>query len=80
MIALHTTILVLIAAASTAVVLTRQPLAQTIVVSFYGLLLSVFFFLYQAPDVALSQLTVGTVALPLMVLLALVKIRRLRQR
>jgi len=34
------------------------------------------FLVYQAPDVALSQITVGAVALPLMILLALAKVRR----
>lgn len=58
------------------VVLTREPVCQSIVVSFYGLLLALLFFLFQAPDVALSQITVGAVALPLMILLALAKIRR----
>ena len=58
------------------VVLTREPVRQSIVVSFYGLLLALLFFVFQAPDVALSQITVGAVALPLMILLALAKIRR----
>ncbi len=77
---LHVTLLVLVSAGSIAVVLTREPVAQAIVVSFYGLVLAVLFFAFQAPDVALSQLTVGTVALPLMILLALLKIRRLGPR
>jgi uncharacterized MnhB-related membrane protein len=34
------------------------------------------FFIFQAPDVALSQIVIGAVALPLMVLLALAKVRR----
>jgi len=68
--------LALVAAAGPAVVLARDPLKQTIAVSFYGLLLALMFFVYEAPDVALSQIVVGAVALPLMVLLALVKIRR----
>ena len=67
--------LVLVAASGLGVVLTREPLAQAIAVSFYGLLLALLFVLYQAPDVALSQLGVGAVALPLMILLALAKIR-----
>ena len=58
------------------VVVTREPVRQSIVVSFYGLLLALLFFLFQAPDVALSQITVGAVAMPLMILLALAKIRR----
>lgn len=69
-------ILVMVAAAGTAVVLTREPACQTIGLTFYGLLLALMFFVMQAPDVALSQIVVGAVALPLMVLLALAKIRR----
>ncbi len=75
MIALQAVALVLVAAGGTAVVLARDPLRQTIVASLYGLLLGVLFFLFQAPDVALSQIAIGGVALPLMVLLALAKIR-----
>ena len=58
-------------------VLTRNPVNQAIVASFYGLVLGVMFLVYQAPDVALSQITVGAVALPLMILLALAKVRAL---
>ena len=46
------------------------------VVSFYGLLLGIFFLVLQAPDVGLSEIVVGAVALPLMIVLALVKIRQ----
>ena len=60
------------------IVLTRDPLNQAIVASFYGLVLGIMFFVYQAPDVALSQIAVGAVALPLMILLALAKVRALR--
>jgi uncharacterized MnhB-related membrane protein len=70
-------VFVLVAAAGTAVVLTRDPLNQAIVASFYGLILGIMFFVYQAPDVALSQIVVGAVALPLMILLALAKVRAL---
>ncbi len=69
-------ILVLIAAGATGVVFTREPGRQAIAISFYGLLLSVMFLLFQAPDVSLSQIVVGAVALPLMMLLALAKVRR----
>jgi uncharacterized MnhB-related membrane protein len=77
-IVLEVTVFVLVAAAGTAVVLTRDPLNQAIVASFYGLVLGIMFFVYQAPDVALSQIAVGAVALPLMILLALAKVRALR--
>jgi len=72
-------ILILVMAAGTAVVLTRDPLPQTITLSFYGLLLGIMFTVFQAPDVALSQIAIGAVALPLMILLALAKIRRLKR-
>jgi energy-converting hydrogenase B subunit D len=57
------------------VVLARDPLRQAMVTSIYGLMLGILFFLFQAPDVALSQTVVGAVALPMMILLALAKIR-----
>ena len=73
---LHVLILLMVAAGGLAVALTRNPLHQAIVASFYGILLALMFFLFQAPDVALSQITIGALALPLMILLALSKIRR----
>jgi uncharacterized MnhB-related membrane protein len=69
-------ILVFVAVAATAVVLTRDPASQAIVVSFYGLLLGIMFLIFQAPDVALSQIVVGAIALPLMILLALARVRK----
>jgi energy-converting hydrogenase B subunit D len=57
------------------VVLARDPLRQAMVASIYGLVLGILFFVFQAPDVALSQTVVGAVALPLMILLALAKVR-----
>jgi uncharacterized MnhB-related membrane protein len=67
--------LLFVAVSATGVVLTREPLAQAIMVSFYGIILGILFFVFQAPDVALSQIVVGAVALPLMILLALAKAR-----
>jgi energy-converting hydrogenase B subunit D len=74
--ALQVTILVLVAAGATAVVLTRDPIRQVVSVSIYGLLLAVLFMAFQAPDVTLSELTVGAVALPLLLLLTLAKVRK----
>jgi multisubunit Na+/H+ antiporter MnhB subunit len=37
--------------------------------------LGLTFFFFQAPDVALSQITVGAVALPLMVMLAISRMK-----
>jgi energy-converting hydrogenase B subunit D len=73
---LQVTILVLVAAAATSVVLTRDPVRQVIVLSVYGVLLAVLFMAFQAPDVTLSELTVGSVALPVLLLLTLAKVRR----
>ena len=69
-------VLALVALGGAAVVLTREPRQQAIMASFYGLLLVVLFFVLQAPDVALSELAVGMVAVPLMILLALSKTQR----
>jgi uncharacterized MnhB-related membrane protein len=44
--------------------------------SVYGLLLAILFLVFQAPDVTLSALTVGAVALPILLLLTLAKVRR----
>jgi energy-converting hydrogenase B subunit D len=71
-------VVLLLGAAATAAgtVATRDPVNQSMAVSLHGLVLAVLFFVYQAPDVALSQLVVGAVALPLMILLALSKVRK----
>jgi uncharacterized MnhB-related membrane protein len=68
-------VLLLAAATGTAVVLTRDPLHQAIMAGFNGLVLGILFLVFQAPDVAMSQIVIGAVALPLMILLALAKIR-----
>ncbi len=73
---LQSTVLLFVAAAGTGVVFTRDPTSQAIVVSFYGLVLAILFFVFQAPDVALSQIVVGALALPLMILLALSKVKK----
>ena len=68
-------VLILVAVLATTVVLTRQPVRQVIVLSSYGLMLAVLFLVFQAPDVTLSELTVGAVALPILLMLALAKVR-----
>jgi energy-converting hydrogenase B subunit D len=79
-IVLEVAVLALVAAGGTAVVLTRNPRDQALVASLYGLVLAIMFLVFQAPDVALSQITVGAVALPLMIVLALAKVRALAGR
>ncbi|MFG2290398.1 hydrogenase subunit MbhD domain-containing protein [Streptomyces sp. NPDC048595] len=68
--------LLLVAAAGTGTVLVRDPVRQSFLLSLLGLALATLFLLLQAPDVALSQLAVGSVLTPLMVLLTVRKVRR----
>ncbi len=70
---LQAVVLGLVAVGGLAVVLVREPLRQALVVGVYGLTLAVLFVVFQAPDVALSLGAVGSVALPLMIVMALAK-------
>ena len=70
--------LVVVALAGTATVLVRDPLRQALVAGVFGLALAVLFLTFSAPDVAFSELTVATVAVPVMVILTLVKLREHR--
>ncbi len=67
-------LLVLVAVLATVVVRTREPVRQVIVLSSYGLMLALLFLAFQAPDVTLSELTVGAVILPVLLMLALAKV------
>lgn len=68
--------LVWVAVAGTAVVLTRDPLRQAFAAGIFGLSLATAYLSLQSGDVALSEVVVGAVALPLLILLALAKIGR----
>jgi energy-converting hydrogenase B subunit D len=63
-----------------AVVLAPDPLRQVVVLGIFGLSLTMLFFVFQDPDVALSEIVVSTVGLPVMVLLALRKISQQQQQ
>jgi uncharacterized MnhB-related membrane protein len=67
--------LTLVLLGGAAVVFTGDPQRQAVTLSVYGVLMTVLFFLLSAPDVALSQVVVGTAIVPLMVMLAIRKIR-----
>jgi energy-converting hydrogenase B subunit D len=73
---LQIVVLVLVAAGALVVVRTKDRVRLVLVLSVYGILLAVLFFAFQAPDVALSEITVGAVALPLILLLAIAKVRK----
>jgi uncharacterized MnhB-related membrane protein len=68
--------LVLVAAGGGAVVFTPDPLRQTFVLGFYGIALTFLFLSFQAPDVALSEIVVTSVGLPIIIIAALRKIRQ----
>jgi uncharacterized MnhB-related membrane protein len=58
------------------VVAATDPLRQALVLGIFGLSLTMLFFVFQAPDVALSEIVVSTVGLPVMILLALRKVNQ----
>lgn len=62
-----------------AIVISPDPLRQVMVLGVYGLSLTFLFFVFQDPDVALSEIVVSTVGLPVMILLALRKVREQQQ-
>jgi energy-converting hydrogenase B subunit D len=68
--------LLLVALGAAATVAARDPVRQAVVVSLYGLTLGILFFTFQAPDVALSNIVIGAVALPTMIMLAIAKSRQ----
>jgi uncharacterized MnhB-related membrane protein len=68
-------VLIAVAIAGGLVVFVPDAVRATLVLGIYGLCLAFLFFALQAPDVALSEIVVATVAIPLMILLALAKIR-----
>lgn len=67
--------LLLVALGAVCVVAARDPVRQAVVASIYGLCLGILFFTFQAPDVALSNIVIGAVALPTMIMLAISKTR-----
>lgn len=72
---LQITAFVLAALGATAVALTRDTLRQAVVNGLYGYVLVCLFMVLQAPDVALSMLVVSTVAYPLVLLVAIARVR-----
>ena len=68
--------LVAVMLGGTAVVIVREPLRQAIVLGVFGFALTFLFFVFQAPDVALSEIVVSGIGVPVIVLAALRKIRQ----
>ena len=60
-----------VAVLGVAVVLCHDPLRQVVVNGVLGLALVTLFVVLQAPDVAISEVVVSTVAYPLIILVAI---------
>ena len=80
MIPLQVVVIVLTGLGAAAVVLARDIVRQAILLSFYGLGLTALFVVFQAPDVALSELVVGTIAYPLVLVAAIARVKSKRKR
>lgn len=68
-------LLTIVAVVGGLTVLIREPVRQAIMAGVLGLSLSALFFALQAPDVGLSEIVVGGAGIPIMLLLAIAKIR-----
>lgn len=68
------TLLVLAALGGTLVVAAREPLGQVFALAANGLVLALLFTVLRAPDVALSEIAVGSAITPLLFLVALAAI------
>ena len=75
MTALQSIALALPALGAPAIVLTRDPVKMVLVNGVYGWTLVILFVVLQAPDVALSMLVVSSVAVPLVLLVAIARSR-----
>jgi multicomponent Na+:H+ antiporter subunit A len=74
--ALHAVALAAVLVTGTATALVRDPARQLVVAGFFGLALAILFLVFGAPDVALSEIVVATVAVPVMALLTLARLAR----
>lgn len=74
MIVMQCTALAVTMLSAPAVVLSRDPRRQVLTSGIFGLSLVLVFLAFRAPDVALSQIVVGVIAMPVMILLALRRI------
>ena len=72
---LQAVVFALVALGAPLVVLTRDPLRQALVNSIYGVTLVCLFVVLQAPDPALSMLVVSGIAYPLVILVAISRVR-----
>lgn len=64
---------VLVAFTGTVLVFGKRTINQVFVYSAFGVSMALLFFVLHAPDVALSELTVGSIILPIMLLVTIMK-------
>jgi energy-converting hydrogenase B subunit D len=67
--------LLLVMLSGTLVALTRRPPRQVLMISAHGLMLALLFLVLEAPDVAYSEIAVGTALVPVMFLTVLASTR-----
>lgn len=75
MILLLALMFVLVAGTGAGVVLSREPRRQVLAIAVNGVALSLLFVVLRAPDVAYSEIAVGTALVPLMFLGVLVSLK-----
>lgn len=73
-------VFLLVAGTGAGVVLAREPRRQALAIAVNGVALSLLFVALRAPDVAYSEIAVGTALLPLMFLGVLVSLKTDRPR
>lgn len=75
MIALLVLMFLLVAGTGAGVVLAREPRRQALALAVNGVALALLFVVLRAPDVAYSEIAVGTALVPLMFLSVLVSLK-----
>ena len=80
MVPLQVVTIAFVALAAAGVALARDLVRQAILFSIYGFGLVLLFFVFQAPDVALSALVVSGIAYPLVLVGAIARLSAKRKR
>jgi uncharacterized MnhB-related membrane protein len=78
--ALQFVLFLLVGLGGTLTVLTRNLARQALILSLYGMLMSLLFIAIGSVDVAFSELAVGAAALPLMLLVSIASVAQARKK
>ena len=79
MIPLQSVAILFVAVGALLVVLARDLIRQAILLSLYGFGVVALFVVFQAPDVALSELVVSGIAYPIVLVAAIARVRGRRK-